>query len=121
MIEINLFRHSKDLVELRPSEVLFRTGDRGDCMYAVLEGEILLTVHDRAIETMGPGAILGEMALIDRSDRSATATALTDARVARVDERQFGYLVQEHPTFALQVMKVMAERLRHTNRLTETS
>lgn len=120
MIEINLFRHSKDIVELRPSEVLFRSDEPGDCMYAVLTGEIVLTVHGSAVETMGPGSILGEMALIDHSERSATATALTDTTVARVDERQFTYLVQEHPTFALQVMRVMAERLRRANDLTGT-
>lgn len=115
MIEINLFRHSRDVVELAPGEELFREGDPGDCMYAVIEGEVVLTVHGGAVETMGPGSILGEMALIDQAARSATATAHTAARVARVDERQFGYLVHEHPTFALQVMKVMAARLRQAN------
>jgi CRP/FNR family cyclic AMP-dependent transcriptional regulator len=41
--------------------------------------------------------------------------ARTAARVVPVDQRQFKYLVQEHPTFALKVMSVMAERLRRAN------
>jgi CRP/FNR family cyclic AMP-dependent transcriptional regulator len=55
------------------------------------------------------------MALIDEAPRSATATATTEAKVVRVDKDHFNYLVQEHPTFALQVMTVMAERLRRAN------
>ncbi len=115
MVEINMFKHSRDIVQLQPGEVLFRDGDPGDCMYAVVEGAVALTVHDLPVEQVGPGGILGEMALIDTAQRSATATAVTATRAARIDERQFMYLVHEHPTFALQVMTAMAERLRHAN------
>ena len=69
----------------------------------------------RVIETVGEGGILGELALVDHSVRGATATAATAARLAPVDESRFTFLVQEHPTFALQVMKIMAERLRQAN------
>jgi len=115
MVEINIFKHSQDMVELQPGQVLFSDGDPGDCMYAVVEGQVGLTVHGIAVEEVGPGGILGEMALIDPAPRSATATALAAARVARVDQRLFTYLVHEHPTFALQVMTAMAERLRRAN------
>jgi CRP/FNR family cyclic AMP-dependent transcriptional regulator len=49
------------------------------------------------------------------STAQATARARSAARVAPVDQKLFNYLEQEHPTFALQVMTVMAERLRRTN------
>ena len=55
------------------------------------------------------------MALIDPAPRTATATASTPAHVVAVDEKHFTYLVQEHPTFAMQVLRVMAARLRRTN------
>jgi CRP/FNR family cyclic AMP-dependent transcriptional regulator len=55
------------------------------------------------------------MALIDAAPRRASATARTAARVVPVDQKRFKYLVQEHPTFALQVMAVMAERLRRAS------
>ena len=54
-----------------------------------------------------------EMALIDAEPRSATATACGHCKVARVDERRFTFLVQQHPFFALHVMRVLAARLRH--------
>jgi CRP-like cAMP-binding protein len=84
-------------------------------MFAVVEGRIDLTRGGMIIEEIGPGGIVGEMALIDAAPRSAAATAGVDARVVAVDRQHFTYLVQEHPTFALQVMAVMAERLRKAN------
>src|SRR5512135_1483844 len=115
MVEINIFRHSSDAVSLEQGDVLFCEGSEGHVMFAVLEGEVELSRNGTRFEIVGPGSIFGEMALIDSAVRSLTATARTPARVVRVDKKHFTYLVHEHPTFALQVMTVMAERLRLAN------
>jgi len=115
MAEIHLFRHARDVVETQPGLVLFREGEVGQAMFAILDGEVQLSIEGRVIDTLGPGSIVGEMSLVDHSPRSATATASTVGRVARVDEREFTFLVQEHPTFALEVMKVLVERIRRAN------
>jgi CRP-like cAMP-binding protein len=115
MVEINLFKHSKDAVPVTAGDVLFLEGDPGDVMFAVVDGEIDLLREGATIETVRAGGIFGEMALIDPAPRGASARARTDARIVRVDRQQFTFLVHEHPTFALQVMTVMAERIRRTN------
>jgi CRP/FNR family transcriptional regulator, cyclic AMP receptor protein len=115
MTEINIFRHARDVAVLQPGDVLFREGEAGDHMYAVTEGKVTLSHGGAVIEEVGPGSILGEMALIDDVPRSATATAGTEAKVVAVDKQHFVFLIQEHPTFALEVMTVMAERLRRAN------
>ncbi|MDQ1448308.1 MAG: family transcriptional regulator, cyclic receptor protein [Actinomycetota bacterium] len=115
MTEINLFKSSPDAYEVAVGETLFTEGDPGDAMYAVIEGHVEVTLGGQVVEQVGSGGILGELALIDASPRAATATATTPSRVARVDRKHFLFLVQEHPTFAIQVMAVMAERLRHAN------
>jgi len=115
MTEINIFRHSPDARDLAAGDVLFEQGATGDVMYAVVEGRVGLSRDGHVLEDVGPGGILGEMALIDPAPRTATATATTPARVVAVDEKHFTYLVQEHPTFAMQVLRVMAARLRRTN------
>jgi CRP-like cAMP-binding protein len=120
-VEINIFRHARDPRVLRPGEVLFEEGTTGDVMFAVIEGEIELTCHRRLIDVVGAGGIIGELALIDPAPRSATATARGDARVVTVDRQHFSSLVQQHPTFALQVMAVMAERLRRANAVAAAS
>jgi CRP-like cAMP-binding protein len=114
-VEINIFRNSRDARNLDPGEVLFQEGSEGDVMFAVIEGEIELTCHRRVIDVVGPGGIIGELALVDPAPRSATATARGGARVVLVDRQHFSFLVQQHPTFALQVMAVMAERIRRAN------
>ena len=114
MERITLF-NNEDTTTVEPGAVIFREGDPGDVMYAVVEGEVDLDVHGTVVETVGEGGILGELALIDTEPRSATAIARTQVRIAAVDQNRFMFLVHEHPRFALQVMRVMAERLRNAN------
>jgi CRP-like cAMP-binding protein len=60
--------------------------------------------------------IFGEMALIDDAPRSATAVAKTDVELVPISEKQFLFLVSQTPFFALKVMRVLARRLRATNK-----
>jgi CRP/FNR family cyclic AMP-dependent transcriptional regulator len=113
--KINLFKSSTDATTVDAGTVLFREGETGDVMYAVVEGEVELTRVGLPLESVTAGGIIGELALIDESPRAATATASTVARVVPIDRKSFTYLVQEHPTFALSVMTIMAERLRNAN------
>jgi len=78
----------------------------------VLDGEVEIRAGDTLLDVAGLGTIVGEMALIDTSARSANAIAKCDCRLAPVDQRQFVYMVQQTPYFALHVMKVLAYRLR---------
>ena len=72
-----LFRQETNTVQLAPGDFLFREGEKGDKMYVLLEGEIDIFLGDFVLETAGPGALLGEMALIDDSPRTANAVAKT--------------------------------------------
>lgn len=92
---------------------IFREGAPGDYMYIVIEGEVDIIARGQVIRTVGKGDLVGEMALIDDSPRSADVVAKTDCLLAPVDERRFLFLVHETPMFALQVMSVLAERLRN--------
>jgi CRP-like cAMP-binding protein len=109
---LELFRNERNIASYRSGDVIFRQGDAGDCLYVLLDGEVDIYAHGRHINTLRPGEIFGEMALIDDLPRSGSAIANTDCRVALVDRRRFTYLVQQTPFFALEVMHVMAERLR---------
>jgi CRP/FNR family cyclic AMP-dependent transcriptional regulator len=112
---INLFRSDTHPMLVSAGQAIFRDGEAGTTMFGVIEGEIAIGKHGMLLETIGPGGIIGEMALIDHSSRSADAVARTDAKLAVIDQTRFEHLVANHPTFALQVMRVMAERLRKTN------
>ena len=113
--KITLFNNSKDAVSVDAGEVIFKEGDPGDVMYAVLSGRLDVIHKDAVIYSVGEGDIIGEMAIVDKSPRSATLVAAEPSSVVKVDEKRFLFLVQEHPTFAMQVMRIMADRLRQAN------
>jgi len=111
----NLFKNTKNQQTFEAGTVIFAERDRADSMYVVLDGEVDVRVGNNLLEVIGPGGIVGEMALIDRNTRSATAMAKSACRLAFVDEKHFQFMVQQTPYFALHVMRVMADRLRRMN------
>ena len=113
-----LFRQESNTVQLAPGDFLFKEGEKGDKMYVLLEGEIDVFLGDFVLETAEPGSLLGEMALIDDSTRTANAVAKRTSRLAEIDRRRFHFLVQQTPHFATYVMKTLADRLRHMNAVT---
>jgi CRP/FNR family cyclic AMP-dependent transcriptional regulator len=113
----DLFRHSSDTIDLSPGEAVFREGEKGDLLYVVLDGSVDIVVGAAVVETAERGAVIGEMALIDDSPRSASAIAKTPCRLVGVDQKRFQFLVQQTPNFSLHVMRVLAGRLRQMDRL----
>ena len=109
---LELFRHVKETESFTQGQTIFREGQPAEVMYVVIEGEVDLIVHNKILSSVGPGGIVGEMALIDKKARSATALAKTDCKLAPVNEKRFHFLVQQTPHFALLVMRVITERLR---------
>ena len=114
MISLSLFRNA-ETKEFAPGEKIFSAGDTGKVMYVVTEGEVDIRVGNVLAETVTSGGIFGEMALIDHHVRSAEAIARTQCKLVEIDQRRFQFLVSETPYFSLQVMSIMAERLRHAN------
>jgi CRP/FNR family cyclic AMP-dependent transcriptional regulator len=111
-ITLDMFKDAKDLETFESGEMIFEQGDPGDFMYVVVEGEVDIILRGEVINTLTPGDIFGEMALIDSRPRSAAARAAVSTKLAPVDRFGFTYYVQNSPFFALDVMEIMAARLR---------
>jgi CRP-like cAMP-binding protein len=108
-----LFGKETDLVTVPAGEALFRAGDPpGGVMYVLMHGSVDILIGDTIVETAGPGALLGEMGLIDPAKRSATAMVRSECRFVRIDMKRFHLLIQQTPEFATHVMKVIVKRLR---------
>jgi CRP/FNR family transcriptional regulator, cyclic AMP receptor protein len=114
-LKIDMFATADNVLSLQAGERVFQAYDMGAEMYVVLEGQVEITVDSKVLETLGPGAPFGEMALIDQAPRTATATAKTACKLAIISEKRFMFMVQTMPHFALDIMKVMADRLRKMN------
>jgi CRP/FNR family transcriptional regulator, cyclic AMP receptor protein len=113
----NFLGSARNGEELRfeAGQVLFNKGDQGHEIYVVRSGELQIIDGNRVFETVGPGGIVGEMALVDGGPRSATVRASMASEVVPLDEKRFLFMVQQTPHFALRVMKVMSARLRAMN------
>ena len=96
-----------------PGEKVFIEGSPGTTMYVVLDGNIEICVGGKTMEVAGRGAIIGEMALIDSSTRSATVMAQDYCVLAQVNQSQFLSLIEKTPCFGLSVMKTLVSRLRN--------
>jgi CRP/FNR family transcriptional regulator, cyclic AMP receptor protein len=99
----------------KAGEVIFREGDPAQELFIVQSGEVEIRLGNRVLEILPQYGIFGEMALIDNAPRSATAVAASDAKLVPVSEKQFLFLISNTPYFALNVMRVMARRLRAAN------
>ena len=97
----------------QPGEKVFIEGSPGNSMYVVLDGNIEIRVRGKSVEVAGRGSIIGEMALIDSSTRSATVVAQDYCVLAQVNRSQFLSLLQKTPLFGLCVMKTLVTRLRN--------
>lgn len=121
MNTLELFQNGSEYKEYNAGDLIFAEGEAGENMYIVKEGAVDIKVGDEIFVVAGAGEILGEMALIDSSSRSATAIAKTSCKLIPVDQKRFALLVQKTPLFAIHVMKVLVERLRKMNKIMAAS
>jgi CRP/FNR family transcriptional regulator, cyclic AMP receptor protein len=100
----------------KAGEIIFKEGDKAEQLFVIKSGQIGIQLGNRRLAELSAHSIFGEMALIDDAPRSATAVAITDVELVPVSEKQFLFLVSQTPFFALKVMRLLAERLRATNK-----
>jgi CRP/FNR family transcriptional regulator, cyclic AMP receptor protein len=113
---INLFNSDPNAERFSAGQAVFREGEPGDHMFAVVKGSVDLIINGKVVETVGAGGIFGEMALVEEQPRVATALVKAETDLVRVDRKRFLFLVQQTPFFSLHLMAVMAERLRQMNK-----
>ncbi len=106
------------LQSYRKSEVIFEEGSLGSEMYLIHSGRVMLSVRKSETQQMplvvlNPGDFFGEMALVDDSPRSATASAVEDnTELFVIDRARFLFMVRQQPEFALSLMHTLCQRLR---------
>lgn len=116
MQPVRLFDHDENRRSIAAGQTLFAEGEPRDFLYAVVAGEVEIRIDGEVVEVAGSGSLVGELALIDEGPRSTSVVALTDVVVVPIDRERFLFLVQQTPFFALEVMQILAERLRRMNR-----
>lgn len=102
---------SGERVTIAQDAPVFESGDRGDAMYVILDGEARVDVGGR-FHILKTGDVFGEMALIAPGPRMATVRAVSPLEVLRIDADRFEPFLLDHPSVALTMMRSLAVRLR---------
>ncbi len=102
-------------VEAEEGAVITEQGTVGQEAFLVCEGQVQVVVNGHAVATVGPGSILGEMALLDRRPRSATLVATTPVQLIAYDAKHFRRIVEEMPEDARAGLVERDERFRLQN------
>lgn len=114
---LRLADHAKQFMPVPAGGKVFQAGQPGDCMYAVKTGTLQVRIGKTVVETLGPGDVFGEMALLNENEvRSATVVAVSDSVLAVIDAKRFEFMVKHVPSFAIELMRVLAGRLLEMNK-----
>lgn len=93
-------------------KVIMTEGEGGVFMYVVLRGRVSVSVQGTTVERIGAGGVFGEMALVDQSQRAATAVADTPCSLLAINRNDFLSLVKSNAEFAVSLLKGLSDRLR---------
>jgi CRP-like cAMP-binding protein len=99
-------------LEVKAGETILAKDERNSAMYLIVEGQVSLQNGDHNRATLGEGEVFGELALLNPAPQSNPITALTDARLLRLDQAPLFELLEDHPPLAWAIIQRLAQRLQ---------
>ena len=102
-------------MEVHAGTVIFGEGDYGDCLYIIIGGSVRVHKGEHELAVLGRLQSLGEMAVLDGSPRSASATALGDTQMLKVGREQFLDVMRNSPEIMHGIIRLLLARLREAN------
>ena len=120
--ELEKLADEMERVEFKAGETIFNEHDRGDSLYILESGAVRIWVFDEdvkevTLKELKPGDFFGELAVLDRGERSSSATAMVDTCLHRLSSDDFHQFLTAHPDTAIDVICEIAARMRQTNQL----
>lgn len=104
-------------VRLVAGEFLFREGDPGDAMYIIQDGQVEILSEargrERRLALLEEGDFFGEMALLEGQPRVASARAVTQCELMRIDAATFDQMARHNPEIPVRMLRKLSSRLRH--------
>lgn len=105
-----------DTLTLPAGSVIIDQGQTGREAFVIISGEATVRRNGKKITSVGAGAVLGELSLLDHGPRTATVTCETECEVIVIDQRHFSAVLSDVPAVAQKIMASMAARIREFDR-----
>jgi len=115
--EIDYILHHGKILHFRLGETIFHQGQLGTNLFIVLSGRIAIYDKSKLIAELSVGDAFGEMAVLNRKPRSATAAAITECKLFTLDEKQINQLLEKHVAVRLlmNIIHMLSEGLERAN------
>ncbi len=98
--------------EYPAGKIFIRENDPGEELFIVIDGEVEVLAGKKSIETLGKGSCIGELSIIDMEPRSASVKTKKKTRLLSINRKDFLLTLKENPVIAINVMRVITQRLR---------
>jgi CRP/FNR family cyclic AMP-dependent transcriptional regulator len=107
-----------DEIKMTAGTIIVDQGQMGREAFVLLDGSASVRRSGRKLTTLGVGAAVGELALLDRGPRTATVTCDTDCTLFVLDQRHFRKVLEDNPSIAFKLLGALASRIRESDRTT---
>jgi CRP/FNR family cyclic AMP-dependent transcriptional regulator len=114
--ELELIARSGDEIKMTAGTVIVDQGQTGHEAFVVVDGSVTVKRNGRKIATLGEGAIVGELSLLDHGPRTATAVCETDCTLLVLSQRTFLAVVDDVPALSHKLLASLAGRIRELDR-----
>ncbi len=119
-MKVNKEIFAKHVRLFSPGKTIFEEGDPGNEMYVIIQGEVEIRKNtssktSKTLIVLHAGDVFGEMALIEKKSRSASAVAAKPTKLLVLNEHLFDNMIEQNPDFAKKMIKILSERIRKAN------
>jgi CRP/FNR family cyclic AMP-dependent transcriptional regulator len=114
--ELEKVAKASDEITMTAGTLIVDQGQTGREAFVVIDGEILIKRNNRKVATLGPGAVVGELSLLDHGPRTAQAVCATDCTLLVLDQRRFLGVLDDVPTISHKLLASLASRIRELDR-----
>ncbi len=120
--KLKLLAFTSERAVFEAEEILFHQGDQADAAYIIVAGEVAVDVESPGggrtrVAKLGRDQIVGDMGIIGDMPRTATVTAIGRTTTLKISKDLFFRMVSDFPSVAVELMRVLAFRVEHTNAL----
>jgi CRP/FNR family transcriptional regulator, cyclic AMP receptor protein len=114
--ELQAVLKAGDEITMTAGTLIVDQGQLGREAFVVLDGDVTVRRNGRKITSLGPGAVVGELSLLDHGPRTASVVCDTDCTLFVLDQRHFQRVVENHPQIALKLLGALAGHIRELDR-----